>query len=35
MAEKDILGTAPDDPVAAKWQVVREMDANLIDTALV
>jgi hypothetical protein len=35
MAEKDILGTAPDDPVAAKWQVVREMDANLIDKALV
>ncbi|MET9500018.1 DUF6193 family natural product biosynthesis protein [Streptomyces sp. NPDC006552] len=35
MAEKDILGTAPDDPVAAEWQVVREMDANLIDKALV
>lgn len=35
MAKKDILGTAPDDPVAAKWQVVRDMDANLIDTALV
>ncbi|MEU5891703.1 DUF6193 family natural product biosynthesis protein [Streptomyces sp. NPDC047461] len=35
MAEKDILGTAPDDPVAAKWQVVRDMDAHLIDTALV
>jgi hypothetical protein len=35
MAEKDILGTAPDDPVAAKWQVVREMDANLVDKALV
>ena len=34
MTEKDILGTAPD-PVAAKWQVVREMDANLIDKALV
>ncbi|MFI0545253.1 DUF6193 family natural product biosynthesis protein [Streptomyces sp. WSLK1-3] len=34
MAEKDILGTAPD-PVAAKWQVVREMDASLIDKALV
>ncbi|MFF1300941.1 MULTISPECIES: DUF6193 family natural product biosynthesis protein [unclassified Streptomyces] len=35
MAEKDILGTASDDLVAAKWQVVREMDANLIDKALV
>ncbi|MET9461533.1 DUF6193 family natural product biosynthesis protein [Streptomyces canus] len=35
MAKKDILGTAPDDPVAAKWQVVRDMDANLIGTALV
>ena len=34
MAEKDILGTASD-PVAATWQVVREMDANLIDKALV
>ncbi|WP_405606850.1 DUF6193 family natural product biosynthesis protein [Streptomyces sp. NBC_00076] len=35
MAETDIPVTAPDDPVAAKWQVVREMDANLIDKALV
>ncbi|WP_328907356.1 DUF6193 family natural product biosynthesis protein [Streptomyces sp. NBC_00234] len=35
MAKKDVLGAAPDDPVAAKWQVVRDMDANLIDTALV
>ncbi|MEV7174142.1 DUF6193 family natural product biosynthesis protein [Streptomyces sp. NPDC093224] len=35
MAEKDILGTASDDPVAAKWQAVRDMDANLIDKALV
>ncbi|MER6248932.1 DUF6193 family natural product biosynthesis protein [Streptomyces griseorubiginosus] len=35
MADMDILGTAPDDPVAAKWQVVWDMDANLIDTALV
>src|SRR5262249_21404758 len=34
MAKKGILGTAPDDPVTAKWQVVRDMDANLIDTAL-
>ena len=30
-----MLGTAPDDPVAAKWQVVRDMDAGFIDTALV
>lgn len=35
MVEKDILGTAPDDPVAAKWQVVRDMDAGLIDKSLV
>ncbi|MFE3328098.1 DUF6193 family natural product biosynthesis protein [Streptomyces sp. NPDC059176] len=35
MAEKDILGTAPDAPVAAKWQVVRGMDANRIDKTLV
>ncbi|WP_282690148.1 MULTISPECIES: DUF6193 family natural product biosynthesis protein [unclassified Streptomyces] len=35
MAKKNILGTAPDDPVAAKWQVVRDMNENLIDTALV
>jgi hypothetical protein len=35
MAEKDILGTAPDNPVAVKWQVVREMDEGLIDKALV
>ncbi|WP_266395521.1 DUF6193 family natural product biosynthesis protein [Streptomyces canus] len=35
MAKKDTLSTAPDDPVAAKRQVVRDMDANLIGTALV
>ncbi|MGJ5829952.1 DUF6193 family natural product biosynthesis protein [Streptomyces ossamyceticus] len=35
MVEKHILGTAPDDPVAAQWQVVRDMDATFIDKALV
>ncbi|MER6198470.1 DUF6193 family natural product biosynthesis protein [Streptomyces sp. NPDC001586] len=35
MTKKDIPGTAPDDPVAAKWQVVRDLGDNLIDTALV
>ncbi|MEV5729067.1 MULTISPECIES: DUF6193 family natural product biosynthesis protein [Streptomyces] len=35
MAEKDIFETASDDPVAAKWQVVREWDASLIDKPLV
>ncbi|MEV0241721.1 DUF6193 family natural product biosynthesis protein [Streptomyces sp. NPDC050674] len=35
MVEKDIRGTAPDDPVAAKWQDVRDMDESLIYKDLV
>ncbi|MFG3488855.1 DUF6193 family natural product biosynthesis protein [Streptomyces sp. NPDC047972] len=35
MTDKGTLTTASDDPVAAKWQVVREMDEKLIDKALV
>ncbi|GAA1072189.1 hypothetical protein F4556_003344 [Kitasatospora gansuensis] len=35
MADNDTLRTAPTDPVAAQWQLVREMKANHIDRALV
>ncbi|MFD8261332.1 DUF6193 family natural product biosynthesis protein [Streptomyces griseoluteus] len=35
MADNDALQTAPDDPVAAQWQLVREKGGHLIDKTLV
>ncbi|GAA1130253.1 DUF6193 family natural product biosynthesis protein [Kitasatospora arboriphila] len=35
MADNDTLRTAPDDPVAAQWQLVREKGGYLIDKTLV
>lgn len=35
MADDDTPQAASDDPVAAKWQLVREMSENLIDKDLV